>query len=193
MTTKPRYVVGIDYSMTCPAGVCIDMSTPADFASTKFIYVMDSKKKSPLKNIEAVPYPETDSQEARFDFLAQTFVGWIEMETGGDVEVWLEDYAFNARGKVFHIGENTGLLKHHLWMKGMKFHVIAPTVAKKHGTGKGTADKPAMYESFSKSINMDLKSVYGSKMKGTGSPFSDLADAYFIAQYGATQVLCRKP
>lgn len=188
-----RYVVGIDYSMTCPAGVCIDMSAPADFASTKFLYVFDSKKASPLSNIEAVPYPETHSQEERFDFLAQTFVGWIEMETGGDVEVWIEDYAFNARGKVFHIGENTGVLKHYLWMKGKTFHVIPPTVAKKFATDKGNADKPAMYQAFSQRINMDLKNVYGSKMKGVGSPFADLADAYFIAHYGATQVLCRKP
>lgn len=188
--TKPGYVVGIDYSMTCPAGACFDMSAPDDFERTQYLYVFDSKKLSPLANIEAVPYPETASQEERFDFLAQTFVGWIELQTGGDVEVWVEDYAFNARGKVFHIGENTGLLKHYLWMKGIQFHVIAPTVAKKHGTGKGNADKPAMYEAFTKSINMDLKAVYGSKMKGVGSPFADLADAHFIGQYGVSS-LCQ--
>lgn len=187
-TSKPRYVIGIDYSMTCPAGVCVLLEDPSNFEATELIYVMDSKKLSPLSNITAVTYPVTSSQEERFDALAKTFIKWIAAKTGGDVEVWIEDYAFAAKGKIFHIGENTGLLKHELWMNGFQFHVVPPTVIKKFATDKGNAEKTGMYDAFTGRIGVDLKTVYGSKMKGVGSPFGDLADAYFIAHYGVKKI-----
>lgn len=192
MNSNPRYVVGIDYSMTCPAAVCVDINKIDSFEDTQILYVFDSKKNSPLKNIQAVPSPKKDNQQERFDFLSQIFIQWIEEKTSGDVTIWMEDYAFAARGKVFHIGENTGLLKHYLWKHNMKFNVVPPTVIKQYATGKGNADKVKMYESFVDKTNTDLKSIYKSTMNSIGSPFGDIADAYFIAQYGASQLLCQK-
>jgi len=192
-TTNFRYVVGIDYSMTCPAACCIDLEAPDDFSATSMIYVLDSKKKSPLVNIESVEIPKYASQEERFDYLSDSLLFWIQYHTGNNVSVWIEDYAFAARGKVFHIGENAGLLKHKLWRAGIELHVVPPTVVKKFAAGKGNADKDDMYKAFSGRTNTNLVKSFGSKMKSVGSPFGDLADAFFIARYGADQILCPKP
>lgn len=181
-----RFVVGIDYSMTCPAVVCMDRDR-REFTSTQLMYVNGSKPKQFLENITGVQYPNFDCPEHRFHAISEIVLTWIIRQTDGDAIVWIEDYAFAAKGKVFHIGENTGLLKHKLWTKRIPYNVVAPTVVKKFATGKGTADKAAMYRAFVDETGTDILALSGSKMQTPGSPFADLADAYFIAKYGMTR------
>lgn len=184
-----RIVVGIDYSMTCPAASMFS-SSDQTFADVKMFYIHGTQRRCPVPNIHQVCYLVPDSQEERFDFLSSQFVSWIMAHTiGNEVVVYVEDYAFNARGKVFHIGENTGLLKHKLWKNGIECRVVPPTVVKKFATGRGNADKVAMYLAFMKKTGVDLKKEFKTKMAGVGSPFGDLADAYFIGLYGASQAL----
>lgn len=185
-----RYAVGIDYSMTCPAAVCINVDLPK-FNAMRLMYIHQSQRKNLMSNIDGHSYPESHSPEERFDKLSGIMVDWVEYNTQGRVEVWIEDYAFAAKGKVFHIGENTGLLKHKLWMKGFQYHVIAPAAVKKFATGKGTADKSGMYNTFVTEIGHDIMAESGSKQAAPGSPFADLADAYFIAKFGAEQLRSR--
>lgn len=182
-----KYAVGIDYSMTCPAAVIINMEMPK-FNAMRMMYIHQSQRKNLLTNIDGHAYPDSHSPEERFDKLSGIMVDWLEYNTAGKVEVWIEDYAFAAKGKVFHIGENTGLLKHKLWMKGIPYHVVAPAAVKKFATGKGTADKLEMYSTFVSEIDHDIMVESGSKQATPGSPFADLADAYFIAKYGAHQL-----
>lgn len=100
--------------------------------------------------------------------------------------VCIEDYAFAAKGKVFHIGENVGLLKYFLWSHSPKINyvMIPPTKIKKFGSGRGNAKKEEVYSSFCKETGMDLQQLLEVKSKQIKSPISDIADAYYICKYG---------
>ena len=94
--------------------------------------------------------------------------------------VFIEDYAFGATGKVFHIGENTGLLKYRLYKRDYSFQMVAPTMVKKFATQKGNANKEMMLDQFNMENNIDLREVIGTK---TENPISDIVDSYYVWQY----------
>jgi hypothetical protein len=87
-----------------------------------------------------------------------------------------------AKGRVFHLGENCGLLKHNLWKHGLNFTLVSPTALKKHATGKGNADKCAMISAFHHKTGIDLASLMD--IGNCGSPLSDVVDSWFLADYG---------
>ena len=90
----------------------------------------------------------------------------------------MEDYAYAATGRVFHIAENMGILKYELKSKGFNYTTIPPTVIKKFATQKGNASKDLMLESFQKeksTLNL---------IQDSGNPASDIIDSYFICKYG---------
>ena len=60
----------------------------------------------------------------------------------------IENYAYAATGRVFDIGENTGILKYKLNKCGMRFETVTPQIVKKYATGKGNAKKADMYDAF---------------------------------------------
>lgn len=173
--------VGIDYSMTCPAITVMD----PDGVVTHFISPTrkgEGTGRSGFISWIGYPYPSYSSPEERFDLLASWAVGKC-LEASGIV---IEDYAMGAKGKVFHLGENCGLLKHKLWSAGLSFHTVPPSVLKKHATGKGNADKCAMIEAFVKRTNVDIAAAMGTP-SGCGSPVSDLVDSYYLADYALTR------
>lgn len=57
--------------------------------------------------------------------------------------VMYEDYAMGkggvgaAAGRTFSIGELGGVLKEHIWARGIDIHLVSPTSLKKFVTGKG--------------------------------------------------------
>ena len=94
-------------------------------------------------------------------------------------KIILEDYAYAATGRVFNIGENTGILKYRLRNKA-NIVSVAPTEVKKFATGKGNARKEDMLEAFIKQTNVDPRDVldyYGE------NPISDIVDSYFMCNY----------
>jgi len=95
--------------------------------------------------------------------------------------VVLEGYAMGAKGLVFHIGENTGNLKHELWRHQKPFVVAAPTTIKKFASGKGNANKDVMYETFTKETGIDLLGLF--EMKKPDSPVNDIVDSYYMVKY----------
>jgi hypothetical protein len=103
--------------------------------------------------------------------------------------VGLEDYALGARGKVFEIAENTGLLKYKLRKNNIPFQLIAPTTIKKFATGKGNADKTKMYEAWMKETDYDIQKILTPKRTKLGSPVSDIVDSYYILKYIIQEVL----
>jgi Holliday junction resolvasome RuvABC endonuclease subunit len=96
--------------------------------------------------------------------------------------VALEGYAYSASGKVFQIAENTGILKYKLYLLSIPVTVIPPTEIKKFATGKGNADKNAMYAAFSHETGVNLKSVLTPKRADSVSPVSDIVDSYYICK-----------
>lgn len=135
------------------------------------------------------------TEQQRFDNISDFFIARIRSNhfnlPPAEFKVAIEDYSFGSKGRVFNIAENTGLLKHKLWKAGYKFEVVAPTTVKKFATGKGNADKEAMYIAFSKDNDVDINK-YICPDKKLGSPITDIVDSYYIARYLREQNLARE-
>jgi hypothetical protein len=173
-------IIGIDYSLSCP---CMCVMEKPDIKNVRFYYLTTVKKDTGVfgGKITGELHKEYFSEQERYDNIADFFLNNIP--TTSPPHVFIEDYSFGSKGKVFHIAENCGVLKHKLWEVGYKHEVVPPTVIKKFATGKGNADKEAMYAAFLKETNVDLARILFSTKK-LGSPVTDIVDSYYIAKYG---------
>ena len=176
--------IGIDYSMTSPA-VCIH-----DGENYYFHYLTSVKKY--IGNFDGRffgdEYPEWTEPEQRFNNISQWVIRSILKHTDAQfglnspMKVTIEGYSMGSKGKVFHIAENTGLLKFKLWEKNIAYETPAPTTIKKFATGKGNADQARMYECFVSDTGWDLELKLGGLR--TSNPISDIVDSYFICNIG---------
>jgi hypothetical protein len=187
-------VVGIDYSLTSPA-ICLYNTDDGEFsfANTK-CHFLASKKMHEAYNdgtIIATNYPRKwTTDEGRYSALAL----WAEFQIfntlgarpNDQLSVFIEGYAFGASGKVFHIAENTAILKHMLYNAGVTYETVAPTAVKKFATGKGNANKDAMYDAFLAETGVDLMMSLSPKAGKVGSPVNDIVDAFYICKYGVS-------
>jgi Holliday junction resolvasome RuvABC endonuclease subunit len=181
---------GIDYSMTCPA-LCVFEGDTFSFDACRFYYITDKKKYQGDfmgGKITGIPMPKEYLCEAeRYASLARIILD--KLDEHGCMEVILEDYAMGAKGRVFHIGENTGILKYFLWADNIEVHTVEPMVLKKFATGKGNADKDKMYDTFFAQTNKQLLIEYDTQK--VNNPISDIVDAYFLTKYRVEQkALC---
>jgi Holliday junction resolvasome RuvABC endonuclease subunit len=176
-------VAGIDYSLTSPA-ICAFKGTEFNLRDCRFSFlsfeqkyeVSDFRFKSFIME-KGLSYPE------RYDFISNWVIYFLK--TNKVKIAFLEDYSYGSKGKVFHIAENGGVLKDKLWKAGIEYHLIAPTVIKKHATGKGTANKQLMEERFIKD-NPDFNiREYLNMPEKSFNPSSDVIDSYYICKYGA--------
>ena len=90
----------------------------------------------------------------------------------------MEGYAYGAKGRVFNLAENMGLLKYKLYKHAIPVTIVEPSKVKKCATGKGNADKQVMYDTFSKETNTDLKSMFNQKT--LSNPVTDVIDSYYV-------------
>lgn len=176
---------GIDNSLTSPGIVCLDEVGNIDWMR---YYSHKLKWDGQLStNLYGIQYPPYSSEEERIFKLSSMTTSLIEQEVkaGHDVTVVIEGYSFGSTGmRLFQIAENTGLLKHMLWMKGIEFSVVPPTSIKKLATGKGNSKKQDVYECFCKETGLNLHDVFGFKSNKAVNPISDIADAYYMAKWG---------
>lgn len=176
MTTN--MVAGIDYSMSSPS-ICIHRGNSWSLSNCKFHFLTPKKNCSiRTKLFFGKLQFDFNSQEQRFSQLAE----WAVTKIPKDAKVFIEGYAYASKGVVFHIGENTGVLKHRMWSHDIEFIDIPPPTIKKFATGKGNSNKLAMYESFIKETQFDISSVI--ECNEGDSPMSDIIDSYYIAKYG---------
>lgn len=188
-------IVGIDYSMTSPA-ICV---CPGEFKyeNCKFMYI--TQKKSLVGVLDhyytsIVGYGlfEWEDNIDRFNKLAKHTMDFIALHhldcPNEPLNVGIEGYAFGAKGQVFNIGENTGILKHFLSLKDIQPAIYAPSAIKKFATGKGNANKELMYEAFYAETGDNLMSKFGIKKdaKKIPGPITDIVDAYYIAKLQST-------
>ena len=174
-------VVGIDYSMSSPA-ICIHQGDEWSFSNCSFYY-LTNKKKFALQKPPFYPelHDDYNTQEERFDNISNWVLKTIPDEL--NMSVFLEGYAFGAKGVVFQIGENTGVLKHKLWQAYENpLQIIQPSAIKKFATGKGNANKDLMCKAFIKETSYDLQGYFLCKIGE--SPMSDVVDSYYIAKCG---------
>ena len=179
-----RRIGGVDYSLTCPS-VCIYTGNEKNFnfETCKIFFLANQKKYENFQyeNIEGSQQIQNwKTSEERYDFISDWALDifiYHKIE-----EILLEDYSYGSKGKIFHIAENTGILKWKLWDAGFKYHMIAPTVIKKFATGKGNANKQKMYESFLQETSRNLQEELVIKSEKIGNPTSDIVDSYFICK-----------
>jgi len=184
-------IVGIDYSMSSPA-ICVCIGE-FKIENCKFLYITNKKSAEgsfESGRFEGILLKEWKHNAERFDKLASItrdyiFEHWPEDLDGDAPTIGLEGYAMGAKGQVFNIGENTGMLKYYLQvLEGWELTTYAPSSIKKFATDKGNANKELMYEYFVKETNMDLSKVFGIDInpEKITSPVSDIVDAYYIAK-----------
>lgn len=176
---------GIDYSMTSPA-ICIYDDSVGDFKFENCVihYLTQSKKyEVKFKNIQG-HYFEYENEMQRYDIISSFFLDRI-LEYDLQKRVFIESYSFASTGRIFHIAENTGILKYRMWQFGIDFETIPPTVIKKFATGKGNANKELLQESFEKETDIRLKHELNMTEK-QWNPSSDIIDSYYICKYGLT-------
>ena len=185
MKKKYEYVAGIDYSLTSPAiSIAEIINSCVVFEKCKFYYLKQNKSQGSFDNIFAHEYPEYTDDIERFTKLADWTIECIRWFDNRASHVYLEDYAFAATGRVFNIGENTGILKQHLRINGFRYTTIPPTVIKKEATGKGNANKELMYETFLAETHVDLQSRLTPNSTKIVNPVSDIVDSYYICKTG---------
>tara|TARA_Y100000287_G_scaffold171897_1_gene158711 strand:+ start:310 stop:849 length:540 start_codon:yes stop_codon:yes gene_type:complete len=171
-------IAGIDYSMSCPSLCIFDTELDFTFQNCDFYYLIDKKTKIIEEgNIHGEYYSKDSENVKRFDHISDWAITILKNQKV--THVYLEGYSMGSRGRVFHIAENTGVLKQKIYKAGITFEVIPPSTWKKEVVGKGNADKQYVYES----MNVDLKPIF--KSKSITSPINDIADSYFICKYGS--------
>ncbi len=173
---------GIDYSMSCPA---ITIGKNKSYKSCKTFYYTDRKTMAKVfgDNIFGMMHIPYESQEERFDNISNWAMSILKKFKIN--EVCIEGYSMGSKGKVFHIAENVGLLKHKMWKAGIKVYEVPPTSAKKAFTGKGNSGKVAMHESFVEKTGFDISIIFNpTKPNPDTNPVSDIVDSYAMLEYG---------
>jgi Holliday junction resolvasome RuvABC endonuclease subunit len=176
-------ICGIDYSMTSPALV-VHEGKKWTASSCSYHFFAKTKKQvgNLAPNFYGQEYPKYTHPMERYTALS-SWVSDIIDNFSVDL-VYLEDYAFAAKGKVFHIAENTAILKYMLWEKGIPCVAYKPNEVKNFATGYGNASKEAMCDKFAEDTGLSLDDILSVGGKASWNPKSDIADAYFIAKCG---------
>lgn len=177
-----KTVVGIDYSYTSPA-MCVHTGDVWSIDNCVF-YVLNNKKLLEKINTQYFNFksfkPYTHRIE-RFTNIAVYFVD-ILRDLGVD-DIGIEGYSMNSKnGSVCDISECGGILRHLLYVNGIKFSDYSPATIKKYATGKGNSKKEAIYETFSSETNKNWIDILQPKGKKIGNPLSDIIDSYYISK-----------
>jgi hypothetical protein len=175
-------IAGIDYSLCGPA-ICLFRTNATgkfSYSGCSFYFLTDNKRQSEVRsmNVFGERLTDWDSDEHRYETIAD----WAIDIVMGCSHVALEGYAYAAHGKVFQIAENTGILKYKLYELSIPVTIIPPTEVKKYATGKGNADKNAMYSAWAHETGVDLKTLLTPKRQECVSPVSDIVDSYYICK-----------
>ena len=176
-------LVGIDYSLTCP---CVCVANTKNFDECYFYFLHDSLKFHGRVDGFAIlgdPHDEYLTDQQRYENIASWVLNILEPLDKESVYILIEDYAFAAKGRVFNLAENCGLLKYMLYKKDYKFSTVAPSVIKKYATGKGNANKEAMWLAFFELTGVDLVGTYGPISRRLLSPVTDIVDAYYLTRW----------
>ena len=169
-------LVGVDYSITCPCLCLYDERKEFKFENCSFYYLTTVKKYADkiLPNVNGESFQEYVMDVDRFD----TISDWSSKLCMGASDVAVEGYSYGSKGRVFNLAENMGIFKHKLYKAGIPVTVIEPSKAKKLATGKGNADKVAMYKAFSEETGTNL--VFTFNQRTLSNPITDIVDSYYI-------------
>ena len=147
------YFIGLDISVTGTGLVVLD----------KELYQVAAVC------IESKPMPDWYQ---RVNMILDRVKLYMPIDRKVNAALFVEDYAYAAKGQVFNIAELSGIIKFHIarvW--NIPFLKIPPTTLKKFTTGTGTAPKELMMKEVYKRYGMDYNN-------------NNIADAYALARMG---------
>jgi len=172
-------IAGIDYSLRCPCICKINVDYTFHFENCNFNYITDVVKyQRDTENIKGSKYEDWTEDLQRYETLAD----WVVQFIGDCDQVALEGYSYSSSGRVFHIAENTGILKYKLYQLSIPLTIFPPSEIKKFATGKGNADKEKMYTSFTEETGIDLKNKIDYTREKIESPLADIVDSFYICK-----------
>lgn len=175
-------VLGIDYSMSCPA-LCLTNGTTHQWWVN---YRLSGKPYVELPDV-VWNASTTEGDVPRYIELAEWAIAVVAVHH--PTLIILEDYAFGAHGRITQLSENAGTLKVKLHEKfpHIPLRLVAPTTMKKFATGRGIATKDDIWAAFIKRepLRESWAKQCHPKASKISSPVADIADSYFLAHYGA--------
>ena len=181
-------VAGIDYSLSCPAMCVYDSSKGKFNFKNSYFYFRSNLARFELfkeGNICGENHKPYHCDMDRYDDISDWALTILDDKGEGVKKVFLEGYSYGSTGRVFHIAENTAILKYNLWDAKIPVEIVPPTTIKKFATGKGNANKEKMHEFFvAENPSVNLRSSLTPRSSNVISPVSDIVDAYFITKYG---------
>jgi len=148
-----------------------------EFSTEQFDVFIEKQLKKPK---------DFDDNFQRYIHISDNIVKFIyEYVKCDDFDVYIEGYAFAAKGLTFNIGEFGALLRLPFYKKGHIVHTVAPSEWKKEVTGKGNAKKEVIYKEM---LKTELGEVLGEFVaRGypwkKGSWVEDIADVYSIQKF----------
>lgn len=187
------FIAGIDYSMTCPSICVYDTDTPFAFENCQFHFLTDKKYLvgEVMPNIFGTFLSSKDyaNDIQRFTDIAE----WAVQCMNRVERVAIEGYSMGSRGRVFNIGENTGILKHLIHKlfphpleiyspKEIKMFAINNSPLDFSGVNKNKIDKEHMYSIFLEETGTDIKTILTPKKSKVDSPVGDIVDSYYICK-----------
>jgi hypothetical protein len=202
--SRKFFVVGADVSVNHSALVVLDQDGEEVFTRYLTTKVKDVKKS--LGGARLFKQGKEDSDRAAY---GQRRLGWLagyyfaladEIRKEADargadfIYVSLEDYAYAATGKTFHLGECGGLWKIVCHSQGFKLRLHDPMAPKMFATGRGNASKievrEGAVEKWTGEFGFDRFPV-GPPSDPEASVQGDVVDAYVLARMGLTEVWLR--
>lgn len=167
----------IDYSMTSPC-IGVFAGNKFDFRNCQFFYLTKTEKyvcnHTNITGEKHLPYT---SDMQRFKNISN----WVLSHLSDCDVIVMEDYSMGSKGRVFHIAENTGILKYRMAENRLCYHTIPPTVLKKYASGKGNSNKEKMYDAFYSQTKIDLLKEFSCKKPI--NPICDIVDSYYLLKY----------
>ena len=171
-------IIGIDFSMNCAVG-CIKYDS-------KIEYLMPEKHSGKF----SAKYYQNDTPSNS----ATTFSALLPVEHPSIIAI--EGGSFSSVGRTFDISECLGRLLYRLesMYPGVTIIRPSPKTIKKFATGSGNATKADMITAWSKETGNPIQYKYHKKTKvqlgiNEDSPWSDIADAYYMMRYAEAIVL----
>jgi hypothetical protein len=202
--SRKFFVVGADVSVNHSALVVLDQDGEEVFTRYLTPMVKDVKK-----SLGGERLPKTSKEDSDRAAYAQRRLCWLAgyyssladqisdeaMVRGVDfIYVSLEDYAYAAVGKTFHIGECGGLWKIVCSSQGFRLRLHDPTAPKMFATGRGNASKievrEGAIEKWRDEYGFDRFPI-GPPSKPEDGVQGDVVDAYVLARMGLTEVWLR--
>src|SRR6056300_1186303 len=181
--------IGIDFSISSPCVCFWNTKQQHLFENCEFFFLHSKRSITKINFPNNIHYSESsESKDNSVRFAENATFLTCEIKKRLDnvkkYVIMLEGYSMGAKGRLFDIGEATGIFKLFLSQENIKPLVIAPTQIKKLATGKGNANKFQMLEKFME-INTSLHNSEWIDVLTTEKhiqpPLTDLVDSFFIA------------